>query len=124
VARYLGQEVENMPSTELETRLSRLQMWVSTGLLFVVLSVLSLSAVTFWQASRIGQNQGELRQVATETHSALCALKLDIQIRKDALVKIIRDNPEGILGIDRKALDQALENYRRTLAALSILDCA
>jgi hypothetical protein len=85
--------------------------------------VVSIMAVLVWQAAAVGRNAERLEQVATETHDSLCALKNDIERRRSAGLKFVKENPDGIPGISRAQLDQSLSSQKSTLDALGVLDC-
>ena len=113
-----------MPNTEITTRLTSLQTIVSWGLGVVVALSISMVGGMLWLTSSSFNQAAELRDVATETHSALCTLKNDIKVRHDAGVKFVNENPDGIPGISRAQLDQSLNSQRDTLRALGVLDCS
>jgi hypothetical protein len=58
-----------------------------------------------------------------DTNAALCTLRNDLQIRVNQTEEFLRENPDGLPGIPRAALDQSLTNQRNTIKALEQLEC-
>lgn len=93
--------------------------FVTIGLLVVLIGAV------WWN-----QNRG-LKAVARETHGALCALQNDIQLRRDASVEYLEENPRGVVSpvtgaviISAAQIRQGIANQESTLKALaSELDC-
>lgn len=85
----------------------------------IVLSIVvavnvALGAVSF---VRIGT-------VASDSNNALCALRGDLERRVASSEQFLRENPNGIPGISAKVIRDGMTNQRRTIAALSRLDCS
>lgn len=118
-----------MPTTQIEQKLTALQSWVTAGICFLVVFAVSVMGVMVWQTYRLTDSSSRLRAVATETHSALCALQLDIQQRHDAGEEYLRANPKGLVGdsgrilISAAQIRDSLANQESTLAALKSLNC-
>lgn len=116
-------------TTELiDNRLNALTAWVVGGLCFILVFTISVVALMLWQTSRITNNRAELETVATQTHSALCAFKLDLKKRYDANTKLLREHPEDPvlvfnLVIPRDTLVQSTHAQQGTLDSLDELKC-
>ena len=73
------------------------------------------------------QNRG-LKAVATETHGALCAFKLNLSERHRDGVRYLRDHPNGITAhgeviISAAQVQKSLDGQAATLSSLRELDC-
>jgi hypothetical protein len=115
-----------MPEREreiLEEKLATLSAWVTAGICFFLVLVVSIIGVLLWQSVRVTNTAQSLREVATETHESLCALKLDLSVRYTSGREFLRDNPDGIPGISATQIQQSLANQKSTLDALAPLDC-
>ena len=88
----------------------------------VVIVMLS-SIILFIMAQSNAATQRRLEQVSTETHGALCTLKLDIRTRYENGREFLEKHPQGIEGISREEIKQSLENQLSTLRALDTLEC-
>lgn len=62
-------------------------------------------------------------EAADRTEQALCVLRDDLQIRVDAAVQFLKDNPDGIPGIPPQQIQDSIDNQQRTILALSLLHC-
>jgi hypothetical protein len=118
-----------MPNQQVEQRVSVLTTWVTAGLCFIVVFAISVMGILAWQAFRVGSNARQLREVATETHGALCALKHDQQSRHDAGVEYLHDHPRGVIAhgevvISAAQIQKSLDGQESTIAALRGLDCS
>jgi len=60
---------------------------------------------------------------ATETNQALCSLRADLQTRVETSQGFLRDNPDGVVGIPAATLQQSIDGQKRTIQALSTLNC-
>jgi hypothetical protein len=87
--------------------------------------VLLSAALLFANARENAQTQDRLQAVATETHSALCTFKADLQARFENTKEYLAKHPgkEPIPGITRADLRRSLDAQRSTLDALSVLEC-
>jgi len=65
--------------------------------------------------------QGQER--ANQTTDALCALRHDLQVRIDGSREFLADHPHGIPGVSAKTIRDGIDNQRRTIVALSGIDC-
>lgn len=88
-------------------------------------AVLTALVLGLW----FNQSRG-LKKVATDTHSALCTFRADIQNRHDATVKYLLDHPRGLttkkgdVVITAAQFKQSLKTQESTLNALRRLgDC-
>lgn len=65
-------------------------------------------------------------QVAAENgkaNIALCALRADLERRVEASEDFLDAHPEGFAGITAAQIRMGVQNSKRTIEALSILDC-
>lgn len=97
----------------------------------------SASSTSTRAITQVENVAGASRQVAVETTTALCTFRGDLRDRreaaKDKLARsraFLRDHPDGIPGIEVGLLRTtvandrlAVRNLRRTISALSALDC-
>ena len=118
-----------MPHSEVEKKLGILQTWVTASVVGVIVFAMTVMGFMVWQSYRVGANGQQLRQVATDTHSSLCALKIDLQRRYDDGVKYLNDHPNGLTShgevvITAAQIQQSLDGQASTLRALHTLDCS
>ena len=119
-----------MSSQVLDRKLTSLTAWVTAGLCFMVVFSITVMGALVWGASRQGSQAQELRGVAVETHTALCALKRDLSTRHNQGVDYLRTHPDGITGrggeiiISSAQLQQSLNSQQSTLDSLDVLDCS
>ena len=64
-----------------------------------------------------------LADTTTRTNDALCNLRIDVRQRVAGAEAFLKDHPDGIPGIPVATLRQSLDGQRRTVAALSTLNC-
>jgi hypothetical protein len=88
-----------------------------------LLVVLVTSVVLFTSTANNAATERHLREVATETHNALCAFKDDLATRHKNGQEFLKNHPHGIEGIPRETIKRSLEAQRDTLRALSDLTC-
>lgn len=55
--------------------------------------------------------------------TALCAFKNDLEKRNQDAAKFLADHPEGAFGFTPAQIKQQIDNYARTIDALSSLHC-
>lgn len=60
---------------------------------------------------------------AQTTHTALCALRGNLETQVSASKDFLAENPRGIPGISPEALRSSMQNQERAIVALSILSC-
>jgi hypothetical protein len=65
-----------------------------------------------------------LATTTDHTNSALCTFRADVQQRAQNTEKFLAEHPQGIPGIPVGTLRQSLDGQRRTVKALSDLDCS
>lgn len=94
------------------------QRWLATTAILVAI----VAGLWFNQARG-------LKAVATETHTALCALKADLEHRHEAGLQYLVEHPQGVVTrsgdvvISAALLRQSLDAQQATLDALSALTC-
>lgn len=86
----------------------------ATGLLYAI--VIALIAVLALRSISTSEQ-------ANRTTKALCIFRDDIQSRIDQTIKFLAEHPEGFAGVSAATLRNGLDGQRRTVAALSVLDC-
>ena len=95
------------------------EWWKAVAILLIAASLIFIDARGTAGTAR------KLEAVTTETHTALCTFKLDLERRfedtKDYLEKHLGKEP--IPGITRADLRRSLDAQRSTLDALGVLDC-
>ena len=116
------------PRGEVERALDTLSSRTTFGLGFIVVFCIAVTGALVWFGMTQGEQSSQLKAVATETHSALCTLKQDLQSRYDANLKLLKDHPEDPivvygLTIPRDTLVTNAAGQKSTLGALQILDC-
>lgn len=106
-------------------RLNTLQTLATAALLFLVVFVVSMTALMVYVARESGENASELRQVATETHGALCTLRADVAQEQAGAIRFLKQNPEGAPALDLSAADiqRSINDRNDTLEALGGLKC-
>lgn len=105
-----------MPDTIIETRLRVFQAWLVASVVVGLLGfILAVGFMLFTTLS--------IRSTAEENQAALCSLRHDLELRHDAGVQFLEDNPNGIPGISAAQIRQSLDNQESTLRALSGLSC-
>lgn len=85
----------------------------------IVLSLL-LSASTFYVTARVYSN---LEKTTDRTNGSLCTLRGDLERRVVDGEQFLASHPAGIPGISAATLRQSIDGQRRTVDALSPLDC-
>jgi hypothetical protein len=91
---------------------------VSTIVLWTLVVILGVFAWTSSQSQRAA-----LEKTATETASALCTFRHDLELRVISTENFLKENPDGIPGFPRASIQQSLDNVRRTVVALATLPC-
>lgn len=109
----------------LEKSLERYQGFVVAGLAFILVFAVTMAGVMLWQAYRMGEQANDIKNVAVSTHNSICALRSDLQARRDAAVKFIKEHPGGLVSertgevlITRAQLDSSVAAQDATLNAL------
>lgn len=104
--------VENALSTALR------RLMISTVVVYLALAGLG----TFgWLIST--EQRNDIREVATSTNTALCALRGDLEQRIANAEQFLKDNPDGIPGLSAEAIQTSIDGQQRTVDALGILQC-
>ena len=88
-----------------------------------VVIVILAATLLFFNAASNSATQKRLEDVATQTHTALCALNDDIERRVTVSLEFLEKHPQGIQGISREDIKRSLDSQRSTLRALEVLDC-
>lgn len=91
---------------------------------FAVLSMVALGLALAFRAA----DQRRIDELGSETHTALCAFKADLERRAASTREILDENPGDpvhVFGLDvpRDELVSNLTNQQRSLKALAALDC-
>ena len=107
--------IPNGKSTVLEA-LDRLKWWTVGLSVGLVLLVLVTFVVRSFDLNRVAEN-------AQQNRIALCALREDLHRRIDAAQRFLENNPGAIPGIPPKEIRESIQNQRRTVAALRVIDC-
>lgn len=111
---------------------TRFMSWlVIAAIVFAMLTGLLMLGITMWNTYRLGQQSVTLRDVAVETHDALCALHDKEERGIQQTDEFLRDNPTGVTDargeviISREILERGQQQRRDTLEALRTagLDC-
>lgn len=110
-------------TSRVEAKLAGLQAWVIAGLFFILTFAATFTAWGAYQAHKLSDNRAELALIATQTHTALCTFRDDLQKRYDEGVKFLKDHPNGIPGISAEEIQNSLKNEKTTLDSLSSLNC-
>lgn len=85
-----------------------------------VLSLVLLLAVAGLTAFVLTTRANE----AAETHTAICGLVEDLEVRTESTRTFLKTHPRGLPGIASPAvIRDSLRNQERTLAALAAVDC-
>lgn len=87
---------------------------IAVGVCLIIALGVGVYAVSL--AVRIGEE-------SEKTTAALCTLRQDLQVRVDATERFLVDHPKGFAGIPAVQLRQSLDGQKRTIAALSSLEC-
>lgn len=90
----------------------RYRLLVAAALLLAAVSVF-LSALLFTR----------LADTTDQTNRSLCTFRDDVRQRAANTASFLADHPQGIPGVPVATLRSALEGQRRTVKALSGLDC-
>jgi hypothetical protein len=64
-----------------------------------------------------------IADTTARTNDALCTFRADVRHRAESTRRFLADHPQGIPGIPVGTLRQSLDAQRRTVKALSDLDC-
>jgi hypothetical protein len=90
----------------------------------VVVGVLVVAVITI---GNVGFGLLLLKRVGSDadaTTRAICALRQDLERRVDSSQTILTDHPKGIAGIPAATIRKGISDQKRTIKALSGLDCA
>jgi hypothetical protein len=87
-------------------------MFAAVSLLLAAVSMF-LSALLFTR----------LATTTDRTNRALCTFRGDVRQRAATTAAFLADHPHGIPGVPLATLRQSLDGQRRTVKALSQLDC-
>lgn len=85
--------------------------------------VLALFGALWWNQER------GIQSLASESHSALCAFKRDIEQRRDRSVEYLEEHPRGLVSssgeviLSRLEIQRSIDAQNSTLAALDELRC-
>lgn len=118
-----------MTTEVVEAKLGSLTSWVTAGLVFIVVFSISISGVLLWYARDNAAQARDIAAVTKDTHSALCAFKLDLIKRHNASRDFADEHPEGLLSDSGKVLispeqiQASLDAQEGTIASLRILNC-
>lgn len=80
-------------------------------------------AVALWGQH---QNTDAIRsqsQLGAQTHTAVCAFKIDLEHRVAGSIQFLASHPDGFLGITPKVLEASILNEQKTIHSLSVLRC-
>lgn len=116
---------EDAIRTEVYQKLSTLTMVVTGGLIFILVFTISMTSLMVFQAYRSGQQAATIKQVAVETHSALCTFRGDLARRYNDGLAYEKEHPNGVpaLGLSSADLQRSLAAQKSTLDSLTVLDC-
>jgi uncharacterized protein HemX len=109
-------EESNKAQGELQKALKRLVM--ATVALYVALAAIG---AYFYHTDQVQERA--LARTASETATALCTLRRDLEDRVANTREFLRENPEGTPGLPAQFIKTSIENQQRTIDALGNLDC-
>ena len=89
----------------------------------VVLSVLVAMVLVIGSVIAIVEAETSSSDRSTSTKTALCALRADVQSRVDQGEALLAAHPNGFAGIPAKTIKSSTDNSKRTVKALSSLNC-
>ena len=114
-----------MDSGKAEVQLRTLSWIVSAAIGFILVFVMSTTALMLWVAFKSGATASEVKAQSASTHDALCALRLDIKRRHDSgQAYLLVHKGAYILGdIPRSTVEKSIRDQESTLRALSTLKC-
>lgn len=119
-----------MSSPNVERRLSLLTAWMVGTIVALMVFVISVMGIVWYQAYRTGQSASDLKALTAQTHGALCTLKADQQRRYDSGNQYLEEHPQGLVSshgeviISAALLRQSINAQAATLKALQGLDCS
>lgn len=87
------------------------------GHALVLIAIVAVTAFAYYRT------EARVSDVATETHTALCTFKADLERRYEDGRQFLNENPDGIPGITTEDIQRSLANQKSTLDALAILEC-
>lgn len=105
--------------------LARYQALVVAGLCFIVVLAVTIMGIMLYLSFSLGAQREKLASVAVETHTALCALRNDMEVRRTASIKLLKEHPgeEFIFSIPRSYVESGVANQTAALNALEVLKC-
>jgi hypothetical protein len=109
-----------VPDPDIGAQLQRglRRLTYATAVLFVALAALGVYA---WRDAVTKRH--DLQREEARTTAALCTLRGDLEQRVRSSEEFLAKNPRGIPGISASTIRSSLDGQRRTVEALSGLDC-
>lgn len=113
-------DVPNNSTTELRSpvidALNTLKWWT-----LIVTVILGLAIITSIVIREI--DLGHVEESAVQTKTALCALRADLRKRVENAEDFLQKNPEGIVGISARQIQKSINQQRRTIDTLTVINC-
>lgn len=107
----------------LERQLHSFQSRITFGLAFIVIFSLTMMGVVVFLAYQQGSAARHVQTEVQQLHGAVCALRADVTQRRNTSVNFLERNPEGIPGLPASEIQTSIDNYNRTISALSGVRC-
>lgn len=109
-----------MPIQALEAKLNRAlkQLFIATSLLYLFMLGLLVAGIV-----SIAEQRSAIKRESARSTVALCSLRKDLEVRIDSSEKFLRDHPRGIPGITPALIKDGINNQKRTINALRVLNC-
>lgn len=92
---------------------------VTLSFIAVVMVATAVLILLVWQIS----TTSDLTRDGQEAHDAICALRADVDRRRQASLQFLSENPRGIPGIPASVIRNGITNQEATLEALGGLEC-
>ena len=89
-----------------------------TALLFVLLALLTI--LIFGVRA---YDLAHVEQKAEQNRIALCALRDDLGLRIDRAQRFLDEHPGGLNGLSGAEIRETIQNQRRTIQTLKIINC-
>lgn len=114
-----------MPDSDVERRLRMLNMIALAGATALILFVVLCITVLVYLAISVNSSSNEVKDLAENNQATLCALRGDIERRRDDTVDYLKTHPRGVVSpvthaviITPAELQRSIDGQTSTLVAL------
>lgn len=110
-------------AASLQRSLRRLLVATAALYLIVIVAVVLVYRDANAKRRELARQAADTKQQVATLTAAQCTLRSDLRQRVTASEQFLAEHPNGIPGLPAATIEQSLAGQRRTIAALSGLDC-